>query len=116
MAKIDREHFLYELEALKRSPWYNRGRGLTENELKSIAHIEYLARKEAFEVIEWAIKQEPTAEEKVAALVLNEALGDFYNCSNCGTLMRSKTESESKTYSAIKPRVNYCFNCGRRFV
>lgn len=118
---IDRDKLLKDIEDLKNSYWYNLGKNMST--LGSLAkyrcfpevHLGYIERKEAVEILETIIKEEPT-EEKTATLILNEALGDFYNCSNCGTLMRSKTESESITYSAIKPRVNYCFNCGRRFV
>ena len=112
---------LSDIEDLKKSTWFNLGKDpstlglLTAYRSYADLHLGYLERKEAVEILETIIKEEPT-EEKTATLTLNEALGDFYNCSNCGTLMRSKTESESKTESSIKPRVNYCFNCGRRFV
>ena len=120
MDTIDRDKLLKDIEDLKKSTWFNLGKDpSTLGRLTKYYpdfHLGYIERKEAVEILEMVIKEEPTEEEKTATLELNDALGDFYNCSNCGTLMRSKTESESKTESAIKPRVNYCFNCGRRFV
>lgn len=120
MDTIDRDKLLSDIEDLKKSYWYNLGKNpatlgsLAKYRCFPEVHLGYIERKEAVEILETIIKEEPTekptAEENTATLILNKALGDFYNCSNCGTLMQNKKNS------AIKPRVNYCFNCGRRFV
>ena len=103
MRLIDADDLLKEIEELKKSPWFNNGRG------GCVLHGLYLERKEAVEMVEdICIKQAPT----IKTFILADIEEQYKKGLEKG--LEERPHGEWKTFTTIDGYTKHatCTNCG----